>query len=64
MKQRRVDPECNAIEWLRTRLAKRREQLEDGCESKSVVELEAEIVELERAIGELSFARFAARTAT
>jgi hypothetical protein len=57
----KVDPECNAIEWLRTRLAKRREQLEDGCEYKSAVELEAEILELERAIGELTFARFAGR---
>ena len=57
----RVDPECNAVEWLRVRLAKRREQLEDGCPSKSVAELEAEIVELERAIGELRFARFAVR---
>lgn len=54
------DPECDAIEWVRARLAKRREQLEEGARGRSSEEVGAEVAALERTLGELTFARFAA----
>jgi len=53
------DPERDAVEHVRAKLARRQEQLE-RARGGEAEELELEIAQLEKTLGELTFARFVA----